>query len=168
MVDTPHPFPDPYSGSRPFPEPSGEPDLAIAPVVDVAPTPHSGPDLLDGLLGAGEDTLSLVLDGAVDSRLETSLDEMLGSVRSTGVRHIVLELATVTFMDTTGLRFLFELRRLVAERGGTVRLADPSTAVLELVALSGATDLFGLHPAPPVDATATTEHTENWSAARPA
>jgi stage II sporulation protein AA (anti-sigma F factor antagonist) len=167
VIETPHPIPETSRGSRRSLQSAGEPDLAIAPV-DVGPASHRDPGLLDGLLSAEEDTLCLVLDGAVDSRLAATLDQMLESVGATDVRHIVLELATVTFMDTTGLRFLFDLRRLAAERGGTVRLADPSPAVLELVELSGATDLFGVHPAPPADATDTTEDTQGWAAARPA
>jgi anti-anti-sigma factor len=142
-----------------------EPDLAVAPVVDVPRTPGPAPDLLRGLMVGGEDTVSVVLDGAVDARLQDDLDEMLGSVRSSGVRNIVLELATVTFMDTTGLRFLFDLQRVADEHGGTVRLADPSAAVLDLIELSGAAEVFGLRP---VTAPAAADTTEGWPDARPA
>jgi anti-anti-sigma factor len=105
---------------------------------------HPPDGLLDGLLDDGEDTLSLVLDGAVDFRLEAQLAEILASVRSSGVRHIVLEMATVTSMDAAGLRFLFAVRSLADERGGTVRLADATGAVLDLVAAAGAEETLGL------------------------
>jgi anti-anti-sigma factor len=108
------------------------------------PARHPPDGLLDGLLDDGEDTLSLVLDGAVDFRLEAQLAEILASVRSSGVRHIVLEMATVTSMDATGLRFLFAVRCLADERGGTVRLADATGAVLDLVAAAGAEETLGL------------------------
>jgi anti-anti-sigma factor len=105
---------------------------------------NSARDALDGLLDDGEDTLSLVLDGAVDVRLETELAEILASVRSSGVRHIVLEMATVTSIDAAGLRFLFAVRCLADERGGTVRLADATDAVLDVVAAAGAEEMLGL------------------------
>jgi anti-anti-sigma factor len=129
------------------------PDLAIAPVPEPRPAPVH--DLLDGLLSDGEDTLSLVLDGAVDSRLEAELSEMLTSLRSADVRHIVLELASVTAMDAAGLRFLYAVQGLALERGGSVRLADPPDVVLDLIAENGA-------PAVP-DGSA-----EVWPGARPA
>jgi anti-anti-sigma factor len=116
------------------------PRLAAAPpIVD-----NPAPDLLDGLLDDGEDTLSLVLDGAVDRRLETQLAEILDSIRSSGIRHIVLEMATVTAMDAAGLRFLVAVRCLADEREGTVRLAQASDEVLALVAEVGAEELLGL------------------------
>jgi anti-anti-sigma factor len=104
-------------------------------------------DLFDGLLVPDDDTLSLVLDGSVDARLDVELDDILRSLRASAVRHVVLELATVTFMDTTGLRFLFAVQTLADERGGSVRLADPPPAVRELLELSGASEIFtGLDP----------------------
>ncbi|MCW2569265.1 MAG: hypothetical protein JWN54_3362 [Mycobacterium sp.] len=121
-----------------------------APQLPAVPEPgrdsarHPVDGLLDGLLDDGEDTLSLVLDGAVDFRLEAQLAEILASVRSSGVRHIVLEMATVTSMDAAGLRFLFAVRCLADERGGTVRLADATGAVLDLVAAAGAEETLGL------------------------
>jgi anti-anti-sigma factor len=111
---------------------------------EFAAAPEPAPDLLDGLLDDGEDTLSLVLDGAVDRRLEVQLAELLDSIRSSGIRHIVLEMATVTAMDATGLRFLLDVRRLADEREGTVRLADVPDEVLALVADAGVGDVLGL------------------------
>jgi anti-anti-sigma factor len=132
---TPPPAPPPPAEAAALTELTAIPDLAVAPIVDARPAP--GPDLLDGLLSDGEDTVSLVLDGAVDGRLEAELAEMLASLRSADVRHIVLELATVTAMDATGLRFLHAVQGLALERGGTVRFADPSGVVLDLLAESG-------------------------------
>jgi anti-anti-sigma factor len=99
-------------------------------------------DPLDGLLDDDEDTLSLVLDGVVDARLETQLAGILDAIRSSGVRHIVLEMATVTSMDAAALRFLFAVRRLADERAGSVRLADAPAAVRAMVAAAGAAEVL--------------------------
>lgn len=158
MVDFLHPADDPAALWLP-PAPLGvpEPDLAVAPVGDV-PRAQTTDDLLTGFMVGAGDTVSLVLDGAVDVRLAPDLKEMLATVRSSGVQHLVLELGTVTFMDTTGLRFLFDLQRLAEERGGSLRLADPSEAVLDLLEMSGAAEALGL-PAGP---------TGTWPGALPA
>jgi anti-anti-sigma factor len=150
------------------------PDLAV--LTEIAPDPTGPPppgaepptDLLDGLLGEDEDTLSLVLDGAVDSALEAELAEVLESVRNSRVRHIVLELATVTAMDGTGLRFISAVRSLAVERGGTVRVADPTEAVVELLESSGAAATLGVLDAPASVGGGPGTSTEGWPGARPA
>jgi anti-anti-sigma factor len=136
VLDVPHPAPDLTTAFAPA--------LSAVPPSPAEAAGEGGSDLLDGLLSDGEDTLSLVLDGAVDTRLEAELVEILDSIRSSGVRHIVLEMATVTAMDAAGLRFLFAVRALADERSGTVRLADPADVVLELVAAAGLGGMLGL------------------------
>jgi anti-anti-sigma factor len=165
VLHTSHPAPD---------EPRSPVELTAVPDLEpvaVTAVPPGTPDLLDGLLDDGEDTLSLVFDGAVDFRLEAELAEVLGSIRSSPVRHIVLEMATVTSMDSAGLRFLFHLQSLAEERAGTVRLADPTDAVRELIQSSGATAILGLldelAPRAAVAEEAGTS-TEGWAGARPA
>ncbi|HEY0487255.1 MAG TPA: STAS domain-containing protein [Mycobacteriales bacterium] len=148
MLDALYPTPD---GADP------PADLSLVPDLPAAPVPG---DLLDGLLSDGEDTLSLVLDGAVDDRLGAELAEMLSSLRASHIRHIVLELATVTAMDGTGLQFLFAVQGLALERGGSIRLADAPDVVLDLVAANagGAALRFA----------ASGDAAEGWPGARPA
>jgi anti-anti-sigma factor len=150
VFDAPHPAPgETLAPVEPTHDPAdlgSAPPVVPAPVLPAVPEPRhaAAPDLLDGLFDDGQDTLSLVLDGAVDARLEAELAEILNSIRSSGVRHIVLEMATVTSMDAAGLRFLFAVRALVDERSGTLRLADPADAVRDLVTEAGVGSMLGL------------------------
>jgi anti-anti-sigma factor len=141
-------------------------DLSVAPVLDSPPSPSADtlgpPDLLDGLLADDEDTLSLVLDGAVDGSLEPDLAQMLTSLRTSSIRHVVLELASVTAMDVTGLRFLLAVQGLALERGGSIRFADLPDVVLELIAESGAGSALALGDGDGDPAVG------GWSGARPA
>jgi anti-anti-sigma factor len=147
LTAAPDPFAGPVTDLAVLPGPGA--DLAPVPVVGVPARAPEGPhDVLGALLDDGEETLSLVLDGAVDTRLSADLDEILASIRVSAVRHVVVEMATVTDLDAAGLRFLLRVQDLVAERGGTVRLADPPDAVRDVVQGCGAAAVLGLTEEP--------------------
>jgi anti-sigma B factor antagonist len=51
--------------------------------------------------------------------------------------HLVLDLAELQFIDSTGLGALRAVTRRVRRRGGQVFVQNPSTRVAELLSLSG-------------------------------
>jgi anti-anti-sigma factor len=53
---------------------------------------------------------------------------------------VVLDVAEVTFMDSTGLNALLWARRRLGDRPGAVVLRNPSTAVMRVLEISGLTD----------------------------
>ena len=57
---------------------------------------------------------------------------------------IVIDLAKVEFIDSSGLRSLLGASRRAGERGTTVVLRRPSTGVVRLLAITGTTDQFVL------------------------
>jgi anti-sigma B factor antagonist len=61
-----------------------------------------------------------------------------------------VDLRTVDFMDTTGIRVLLSLRARLEQSGGHLRLLIASDLIRKLFDLSGVTDLFeideSLHP----------------------
>jgi anti-anti-sigma factor len=56
--------------------------------------------------------------------------------------HIILELADLTFMDSSGLGVLLEQTR----RGATVTLRNPAEIIRRLVAATGLTEVLRLEP----------------------
>jgi anti-sigma B factor antagonist len=104
-----------------------------------------------------ERSMTLVLDGEVDIFLQPDLDRSLDAVRSSDVAEVIVDLQHVTFMDCTGLRFLFGLQGLLDERGGVLRLSDVSPAVERLFELTQTGPVFEVLPIrieDPVQATA--------------
>ncbi len=81
----------------------------------------------------------LVIDGEVDMnsapQLRAALEEHFP-----GSRAVTLDLAGVTFMDSSGLRVLIELH----QRVDTVTLVDPTSAVDRLFELASVTELFAI------------------------
>jgi anti-anti-sigma factor len=59
---------------------------------------------------------------------------------------VIVDCASVRFLDSAGLRTLLELNRKAQETGGTMVLAAPSEAVSRLLELAGVTELFTVRP----------------------
>jgi len=75
--------------------------------------------------------------------LRSTLDEVIGS----GVRHIVVDLSTVDFLDSSGLGALVgALKHLRSLGHGTIVLAAPPPAVRKILELTGINQVFEILP----------------------
>ncbi len=77
-----------------------------------------------------------LLEGAVDAH-------HLGRRRP---GDILLDLASVTFMDSTGISVLLRLRRVAAVRGQHIRVIAASATVREVFTLTGLAERFDVKP----------------------
>jgi anti-sigma B factor antagonist len=75
---------------------------------------------------------ALVLSGEIDSYTATELAQRLGDEPID-----VLDLAAVTFIDSSGLRVLVEAHQVRMERGTRLALRAPSAPVQRLLEISG-------------------------------
>jgi anti-anti-sigma factor len=79
----------------------------------------------------------VVLDGEIDAHTAPQLAEHLASF-PTGFDHgLVIDMAAVTFMDSSGLRILIDLNGRAAESGVEMILRSPSRAVARVIEISG-------------------------------
>jgi anti-anti-sigma factor len=62
--------------------------------------------------------------------------------------HVVLDLAEVTFMDSTGLNALIWAHRRLGHRPGAVVLRNPSPAVVRVLEIAGLIDMFSIERTP--------------------
>ena len=85
--------------------------------------------------------------GDLDSETAEEFQEAVERQLDAGYARTVLDLAGVEFCDSSGLRALMILSRLATERGHTLTLARPSSAVRLVLEASGLT------PYLPVEAT---------------
>ena len=98
-------------------------------------------EAFDDAVGADyEIALSGEVDIAVGSQLATLGEAFVQS----GRRNAVVDLAGVTFIDSTGLNFLIGLRRVAQGRGGNVTLRRPSPACLRLLQVAAFDRVFDL------------------------
>jgi anti-sigma B factor antagonist len=91
-------------------------------------------------------SLELVLSGEIDlhscSQLSTCLDAV-----PPACQEVIVDLAGVTFMDSSGLHALHECRRALVSQDCALRVRNPSDAVRQVFDLTGMADYFGLEPA---------------------
>jgi len=83
------------------------------------------------------------LYGELDACSVTCLRAQLAPVAMTG-RDIIVDLAALSFVDTTGLFALVDLQLDAATAGGSLRLIDPPRPLCRLLELTGMKDLFAV------------------------
>jgi anti-sigma B factor antagonist len=86
------------------------------------------------------DTWKLV--GELDSH---SADLVAGTVGTADPgTNLTLEMSGVSFIDSTGLRALVELRTGLVESGGSLAIDQPSDAVRRVIELTGLAEHLGI------------------------
>jgi anti-sigma B factor antagonist len=95
---------------------------------------------------AGESAV-LALSGEVDVAAGPAVREGLLKLTSSGVRHVVVDLRQVDFLDSVGLGVLVAASRRLrdAEHPGSLRLVCTNQRVIRLFAVTGLLGLFPVH-----------------------
>ena len=86
----------------------------------------------------------IALSGEVDIAFGDELRTLGEAFVQSGRENAVVDLAGVTFMDSTGLNFLVGLRRVAHGRGGSVTLRRPSPACRRLLQVSAFDQVFDI------------------------
>ncbi|KZM79031.1 hypothetical protein A0J59_01510 [Cellulosimicrobium sp. I38E] len=74
--------------------------------------------------------------GEIDAALRDRASEAMSYVLDTRGR-VVVDVADVTFIDSSGIAFIIQLYMLGEEDGRDVVLRDPSTSIVELLEMIG-------------------------------
>lgn len=101
--------------------------------------------LLTGVLRHGGDRAVYALAGDLDTVTGELLVARLRELTD-GVSPLDVDLSEVAFMDSTGLRSLFQVHDVVTARGGRLRLVNPSDRVMRLLELTETADQFEIVP----------------------
>ena len=90
-------------------------------------------------------TAVVVAMGEVDASNCKSLEDLLLSfARTDGRRQVDVDLAEVSFIDSSGLRALIVGERAISEAGGALRVNAASSVVRRLFEITGLIDRLGL------------------------
>lgn len=84
-------------------------------------------------------TIQGELDAYTAPRLQSQLRDL---INNQGNLTVVLDLATMTFIDSTGLAVLVEALKRIRSRGGELTLANPTRATLRVLEVSGLNRVF--------------------------
>jgi anti-sigma B factor antagonist len=93
----------------------------------------------------GTETVVLAVSGEVDLGTAPSLEEAVTTAVSTaGAQAVRIDLAAVSFMDSTGLRVLLSGRQAAEQRGIAFSVANPQPHLLKVMRVTGIDGLLGL------------------------
>ena len=79
-------------------------------------------------------------------------DQLLATARefeTSGLARAEVDVAGVTFVDSTALSMLLSMRRTATDRGGCVVLVDPGRRLRRLLSVAGVAGLFSVETASP-------------------
>ena len=85
-----------------------------------------------------------LVTGEIDASTSETLTQAFAEVPFRTGSRIELDLAGVSFIDSTGLGVLLRLAEQVAAVGGTVVIRNPARAVRRLLAITELESMFGL------------------------
>jgi len=102
------------------------------------------------------DELSVVdVAGEVDVFSAPELAEQLTQLFDAGRRTVVVDLTSVTFLDSTGLGTLVAARNRAEEAGGQLPIIGSGERVLKLFRITGLDEVFEIYPSIEAAVTAT-------------
>ena len=100
------------------------------------------PEPLDLTTQVIEGTAVVTVAGEIDAATSDDLTRALVDVIGDDVRRLVLDVSSVEFIDSSGLRVLVQANRAIIERDGTFALRGPSETFRRLLDVTGLDEVF--------------------------
>ena len=95
------------------------------------------------------DQVEIELRGEIDVDVSDALrEQVLQAVREAAGRPVAIDMADVTFIDSSGLSALLSGLRLARGHGGSVRLTNVGPQIRRIFDVTGLDEQFGLEPTP--------------------
>ncbi|MEU3838798.1 STAS domain-containing protein [Streptomyces sp. NPDC028635] len=93
----------------------------------------------------GDRTAVVQVAGDLDLHTSPVLRAQAWTVVEQGTPHLVLDLAQVDYVDSTGLSTLIVLLQAAQEAGGSLRVASVPDRLMRMVTLTGISTLLPIH-----------------------
>ena len=88
----------------------------------------------------------VVLAGELDTSTVGQLYEELAELTREGVRHLVIDVAELDFVDSTGLSAIIAAHKRVEASGGELIVLDPSRDMRRLFEITGIDNYLNIRP----------------------
>jgi anti-sigma B factor antagonist len=94
----------------------------------------------------GDDRTLVTLSGELDASTATLLYDQLSDLEVEDVQHVVLDLAQVSFMDSTGLSVIVTEHKRLRHTGGGLTIFAPPSSVRRLFEITGLDAVLDIVP----------------------
>jgi anti-sigma B factor antagonist len=88
----------------------------------------------------------VIITGEVDASNVGALYENFAALAREGIQRLSLNLAELTFMDSTGLSFLVSVHKRAQALGGELVISAASTQIRQLFSVTGVDSYFNIEP----------------------
>ena len=95
---------------------------------------------------ASEERTLVTLSGELDASTASALYDKLSDLEVEDTRNVVLDLAQVTFMDSTGLAVIVTEHKRLQHSDGSLTIFSPPSSVRRLFEITGLTTLLDIVP----------------------
>jgi anti-anti-sigma factor len=95
---------------------------------------------------SSDGVVTLALAGDLDLAGVPALRDAVAAAVSGAVHQIVLDCTLLSFIDSSGLGCLVEIRNRASEQGGTLILANVPVAAARTITIAGLADVLGIDP----------------------
>ena len=103
-----------------------------------------GPSQLSFIRGEPDGEATLAITGEIDAFVESKFREEIHSLIDRAHSPAVIDLAAVSYIDSSGLRVLLGARTHARDRGVTLVLQAPSSFVRRVLDITGVADDFDI------------------------
>jgi anti-sigma B factor antagonist len=93
-----------------------------------------------------EERTLVTVSGELDASTAAGLYDTLAELEVTDAHNVVLDLAQVTFMDSTGLAVIVTEHKRLAHSDGKLTIFSPPSSVRRLFEITGLTTLLDIVP----------------------
>ena len=97
-------------------------------------------------VGTLDGSVVVSLHGELDMATAPALDQALASAFDGGGSSVIIDLASLTFMDSTGIAVLLSAGRRAKEAGQTLVVRSPRRPVLKAFRLTGVDQILAIEP----------------------
>jgi len=90
-------------------------------------------------------TCLLEVEGEVDVYTSPQLKQEIVNLTDTGVKHIIIDLSKVEYLDSTGLGVLIGALKRLREVEGNLALVGPGMRILRIFEITGLDKIFDIY-----------------------
>lgn len=92
-----------------------------------------------------ETTRILEIEGEIDVYTSPQLKQEIVKLAEGGVKHLIINLSKVEYLDSTGLGVLIGALKRLREAGGNLVLVGPALRILRIFEITGLDKIFDIY-----------------------